>query len=227
LLGTFFEEVTMSAHTATVSSRCDEVIAKYSLLRHAFYRRWTDGMLPVPALKDYAREYGTFIRSIGRGWEAVGEPGIARVEDGHAEVWESTFADGLGTSVTAPKVKEVADLVAVSRELFAQRATAVGGLYAFEAQQPLIAQAKLKGLREHYAQLPERCGEYFRLHSEGYDEPSLLADEMNAMSLGDQERAFAACERMCQALSSALTGIHAPYAGHGDGSMQLSSTGGA
>jgi pyrroloquinoline-quinone synthase len=202
----------MSADQAPSASHlCDVVIARHSLLQHPFYVAWSEGTLPVAALGDYAREYGAFIDTIADGWEMAGAPEIARIEREHADIWDSTFATGLGTSVTSPRIGEVADLVEISRELFANRVTALGGLYAFEAQQPATAQSKLKGLREHYPQLPQSCGEYFDLHWDDYDEPSLLAGEINALRDVDRERAVAACERMCRGLNDALTGIHAPH----------------
>ena len=108
-------------------------------------------------------------------------------------------------------IPEVASLVETARELFADRVTALGALYAFESQQPYTAQSKLKGLREHYSTLPECCGEYFRLHTDDFDEPALLAGHMNALPAADAERAVAACPRMSAALHDALTGIHTPH----------------
>lgn len=192
-------------------TRCDEAVARRRLLQHPFYRAWSDGTLPVPALRDYARDYGAFIGTVSQGWEAVGETHIAGVEVGHADVWAHTFAAGLETSVDAPVIPEVAALVGTARTLFADRVTALGALYAFESQQPYTAQSKLKGLREHYTALPECCGEYFRLHTDDFDEPALLAEHMNALPAAESERAVAACERMSVALHEALTGIHAPH----------------
>lgn len=199
----------------TVPDQCDRIITEHSLLRHPFYVAWSEGTLPVAALKDYAGEYGAFIGAIGQGWQTIGAPAHARVEAEHARVWERAFAAPLGTSVTTPQVREVVELVDASRELFAERATALGALYAFEAQQPLTAQSKLKGLSERYSQLPESCGEYFRMHLDDYDELSLLAREMDGLNPADQERALSACERMSRALYDALTGIHAPHTNQG------------
>ena len=197
---------------ALASARCDAHVARRSLLQHPFYLAWSDGTLPVSALKEYAHDYGAFIRTVGQGWETVGEAHVAGVEEGHAQVWETTFAAGLDTTVGAPRTAEAAALVDAARELFADRPTALGALYAFESQQPYTAQSKLAGLREHYQQLPACCGEYFRLHEDDFDEPALLAAQMNALSIDEQERAVAACERMAQSLHSALTGLHSPYA---------------
>ncbi|MGA2052435.1 MAG: hypothetical protein ABSH19_03900 [Opitutales bacterium] len=204
----------MPENTATLTSQCEAIIARHSLLRHPFYIAWSDGTLPVPALKDYAREYGAFIGTISQGWEAAGEPGIARTEKGHAMIWDKNFAKSLGTSVTGqPEVAEVARLVATARELFTDRATALGALYAFEAQQPLTAQSKLKGLGQHYKQLPVRACLYFHLHKDDFEEPAMLAESMEALSEADRARALDACEKMCEALYDALTGVHAPHAG--------------
>ena len=195
----------------TASDRCDAHVVRHSLLQHPFYLAWSDGTLPIPALKEYAHDYGAFIRTVGQGWETVGEAHIAGVEEGHAQVWETTFATALETTVDAPRTAGAAALVDAARELFADHVTALGALYAFESQQPYTAQSKLAGLREHYQQLPDCCGEYFRLHEDDFDEPALLAAQMNALSATGQERAVAACERLSRSLHDALTGIHAPY----------------
>jgi pyrroloquinoline-quinone synthase len=197
--------------SVTASDRCDAAVSRRSLLQHPFYVAWSDGTLPVPALRDYARDYGAFIRTVGQGWEAAGERHIASVEEGHAAVWENTFAAGLDTAVDAPQVPEVAALVRTANELFAGKVTALGALYAFESQQPFTAQSKLAGLQEHYAQLPECCGEYFHLHEDDFEEPQLLAGKMNALASDEQALAVAACERMSQSLHDALTGLYAPY----------------
>lgn len=198
--------------TRTTSERCQKVIAKYNLLGHPFYVAWSEGRLPVTALRDYAREYGAFIRTIGEGWSKVGEAKIAKVEEGHATVWERTFAASLGTSIAEPEMQGVADLLSTSRELFGEEVTALGALYAFEAQQPHTAQSKLKGLREHYSHLPEKIGEYFRLHESDFEEPALLAAKMDALDAVHGEQVVAACERTASALYNALSAIYEPYA---------------
>lgn len=190
---------------------CDQVIGLYSLLQHPFYVAWRDGSLPVAALTDYAREYGAFIETISGGWQTVGQPEIAKIEREHAVIWNTSFAAGLGTSVAPPEVPQVASLVDTSLRLFADRATALGGLYAFEAQQPQTALTKLMGLKEHYTQLPSACGDYFELHRDDYDEPALLAREIEALPEVDRDRATKACETMSRALYDGLSGIHEPY----------------
>jgi pyrroloquinoline-quinone synthase len=197
---------------ATASARCDALIAAKNLLEHPFYQAWSKGTLPTAALKDYAREYGAYIATVGPAWQSAGYNDIAAIEDGHTRLWEETFAASLGTEIGAPQVAEVLALVDSSRELSASRAGALGALYAFEAQQPYTAQSKLKGLDEHYSALPMNAATYFQVHADDYDEPALLAEAINALSPAEQAEAIAACERMSSALWDALTGLHAPYA---------------
>ncbi len=198
-------------NTSQTVMRCDEAIGRFKLLGHPFYRAWSAGTLPVEALRDYAREYGAFIGMIEAGWRVLGETTVARHESAHAKVWEKTFAQTLGTSVGAPQTPEVLRLVETARECFATPASAAGALFAFEAQQPATAKSKLEGLRAHYRQLPEGCGEYFRLHTGDYDEKALLVDKLSTLDGVSSEQAIGACERLSRALYEALSGIHAPY----------------
>ena len=52
---------------------------------------------------------------------------------------------------------------------------------------------------------------YFDIHEEDYDEPALLAAEIDSLSDADRERALAACGRMSRGLYDALTGVYEPY----------------
>ena len=194
----------------SLAQRCDEIISKYSLLEHPFYQAWSNGTLPVEALKSYASEYGAFIGSVGLGWETLGEKAIAKHEAAHARIWADSFAGELGTAVGEPAISEVKELVDTARGLFADDTEAIGALYSFEVQQPRTAESKLKGLSDHYKMLPERSGDYFRLHSGDYDEVSLLSARMDGTV--DAERVAGSCERMSKALYDALTGIYEPYA---------------
>jgi pyrroloquinoline-quinone synthase len=200
----------MTENNTEISARCRQAVEKYNLLSHSFYRRWTMGTLPVEALRDYAREYGAFISRISRGWESVGRPDIARTEEGHAKVWELTFANNLDTNVTVD-TSTVEELVATSDELFADRKTAIGALFAIEAQQPVVAGEKIRGLEQHYAELPAACGDYFRIHLEDYDELAVLKEKMDELTPKEQEIALAASSRMAKALFDALTVIEKPY----------------
>jgi len=184
----------------------DAHVSRWDLQQHPFYQAWSAGRLPVAALKTYAGDYGAFIAGIDKGWERVGNAEHAAEERVHAQLWEQ-FARALGTRTGAPETPAVAQLLQTAERLFASPASALGALYAFEVQQPLTSEAKLKGLRSHYP-LPETAHTYFMVHAADYHEAEMIIEDMHALSEADREVAVAACGEMCEALYAALSGIY-------------------
>jgi len=184
-----------------------QVTTKWNLLEHPFYRAWSEGTLPVDTLARYASEYGQFIRTVPVAWRAVGEPEIAATEVGHAKLWEG-FADSLGAPVRAPTVPAVAELCSTLEHLSGSVEGALGALYAFEVQQPKVAQSKLDGLECHYrSSRPDVSVAYFKAHLDDYAEPALLESRIEALEPAGRERARDAADAMGKALWSALDGI--------------------
>ena len=184
----------------------DSRISKFNLLKHPFYQAWSAGELPVEALKCYAREYGSFISTIPKGWETLNDAETAEEETEHIEMWED-FADGLNTEITDAQIPQVKTLLNTAENLFSKRDTALGALYAFEAQQPDTAKSKLAGLKAFY-QLPEKVEPYFETHSHNEHEAEKLLERIDALSSDAQEVVVQSCEQMSNALWDALTGIH-------------------
>ena len=184
----------------------DSKISKYNLLKHPFYQAWSAGELPVEALKCYAREYGAFISTLPKGWETLNDAETAEEETEHIEMWED-FADGLDTEISDAQIPEVKTLLNTAENLFSNKETALGALYAFEAQQPETAKSKLSGLKTFY-QLPEKVEPYFETHSHNEHEAEKILERIGALSLDAQDTVIQACDQMSSALWDALTGIH-------------------
>ena len=184
----------------------DSKIADHNLLNHPFYQAWSAGELPVEALRAYAREYGAFIATIPDGWEALDEAEIAEEETEHIDLW-TDFAAGLDTAVAEAQIPQVRTLMETAHELFSEPTTAVGALYAFEAQQPATAQSKLAGLKAFY-QLPQSVEPYFETHSHNEHEAEKLLAYIGALPSDSHATVVQACEKMSTALWDALTGIH-------------------
>jgi len=190
----------------TIKERLDAAIGEQRLLDHPFYRSWSEGTLPIAALRTYAAEYGAFIAAIDSGWEQVGDSDHAAEERVHARLWDR-FARHLGTEVSTPEIPEVEAMLATARRLFANPATAWGALYAFEAQQPGTSEEKLKGLSAHYNIGPDApAAEYFRVHAADYHEADQITAALAVAPAPDA--AVDACAEMAGALWGALTGIH-------------------
>ena len=184
----------------------DSKISKYNLLKHPFYQAWSAGELPVEALKCYAREYGAFISTLPKGWETLNDAETAEEETEHIEMWED-FADGLDTEISDAQIPQVKTLLNTADNLFSDSETALGALYAFEAQQPETAKSKLAGLKAFY-QLPEKVEPYFVTHSHNEHEAEKILERIGALSTASQKTVVQACEQMSSALWDALTGIH-------------------
>ncbi len=184
----------------------DQILKEWDLLKHPFYQAWSAGTLPVEALQVYAREYGELISALPLGWETLKDEETAEEERQHIELWNN-FRLALGEGAEKGPIPQAIGLAETARRLFSSSASALGALYAFEAQQPATASSKLKGLQMHY-QLPEEVQPYFETHSSNWHESEKLLGWMETLSAEEQVTARAACEEMAQALWNALTGIH-------------------
>ncbi len=189
-----------------IQQRLNSIIEKWDLLNHPFYKAWSNGTLPVEKLKKYSGEYAAFINTVAESWETCGYSDIADTERGHYMMWKD-FAASLGNEQIESNLPAIRDLVDTCEGNNGSVASSLGGLYAFEAQQPFTAQSKLKGLREHYTDL--HCNEtYFIVHENDFDEPAILAKDIDALPEKEQDAAAIACETTCEKLWNALTAIH-------------------
>ncbi len=184
----------------------DNKIADFNLLNHPFYQAWSAGELPRNALRSYAREYGAFIATVPNGWQTIGDAETAAEEVEHIDLW-ADFATGLGTTVSEAEIPQVKTLVETAKTLFSEPATALGALYAFEAQQPATAQSKLAGLKTFY-QLPKTVEPYFETHARNDHEAEMLLAHSAELPSHARDTVIQACEQMSTALWDALTGIY-------------------
>lgn len=182
------------------------VLQKWDLLKHPFYQAWSMGSLPVSALQLYAAEYGAFVDSLASGWTALGDPDTALEEVEHAGLW-TDFRSAIGSRAATAVLAETGRLLQTAEALFSRRPTALGAMYAFEAQQPATATSKLRGLETHYA-FPKKAREYFAVHAANSGEAERLLAQMTELPPGEKAEALAACATMSAALWDALTGIH-------------------
>jgi len=181
------------------------VFEQYNLLRHPFYLAWNEGKLTKEQMAIYAGEYGSFIQLISEGWQVAGEQAIAKEEEEHYELWKN-FAESLQTENMGATISQVNELVDSVRSSFGSYASALGTLYAFEAQQPATASSKLEGLKKYYSQW-QANETYFNIHQSDFEEPALLEEKINALSKEEKLVAALACEETCSRLWNALTGI--------------------
>src|SRR6266481_6858445 len=132
----------------------DDVTARWNLLQHSFYQRWTLGTLTRAELCDYTRQYAHVVRAVPgwleqvRGGDTVQVARHVAEEQSHITLW-SKFGEALGMSSasirTAPANAATAKLIERGDEL-AAKGEAAAVVWALEAQTPAVAGAKLAGL---------------------------------------------------------------------------------
>lgn len=184
----------------------NSAISEYALAQSKFYQAWSAGTLSEKGLVDYANDYGAFITLLPLGWGVQADEETAHEEEEHIELWE-TFARSLGTDIYGPTCPAVVRLCGLAQSLFAEKASALGALYAFEVQQPETSVSKLKGLRQHYAAL-KADEAYFEAHAKNQHEAEKLIRRISALSPADQAKALSAAEKMARALREALDGLY-------------------
>ena len=158
----------------------DAEIEERSLLKHTFYKMWSDGKLTRQHLAGYAQEYFQLVRSVPELVGTIGGlvkddstkkvvDGIQREETQHVELW-AKFAQSLGVRKSdllshrgTPKTRRaVARLEKTTGQSFVEGASA---MYAIEKEQPKISRIKLDGLKAFYGMTGTEQGtEYFREH---------------------------------------------------------------
>ena len=189
----------------------DDVTARWNLLQHSFYQRWTQGALTRDELCDYVKQYAHVVRAVPgwleqvRGGDAAEVARHAAEERSHIALWEK-FGEALGLSSdavrSAPANAATAELIRRGDELTA-KGDAAPVVWALEAQTPAVAGAKLAGLASFYGIAPEGGGEYFAVHQRLDIEHSA---ELRALCPAGSESSAAA---MSEALWDLLTSVEA------------------
>lgn len=189
----------------------DSVTARWNLLEHSFYQRWTEGTLTREELCDYVEQYAHVVRTVPtwleqvRGGDSAEVARHASEERSHVEMWEK-FGLALGLSPDA--IRSTPANAATARLLQAGDALVADGqaaavVWALEAQTPAVAGAKLAGLATFYGIGAEDGGQYFAVHQYLDIEHSA---ELRALCSDGSEGAAAA---MSEALWDLLTSVEA------------------
>jgi len=156
-------------------SRLDDVQARWNMLDHPFYERWSAGRLSRADLARYAGQYRHAVVALAEAADRAARAAApeqraelaahAGEEAAHVSLWDG-FADAAGTDGPQAAEPETAACAAAwagdGRDLLGH----IVALYAIESAQPEISRVKADGLRAHYGFSPGRGTAYFDLHVE-------------------------------------------------------------
>jgi pyrroloquinoline-quinone synthase len=144
--------------------RLEAARARWNVLEHPFYLRWSAGELTRQELAVYAGEYRHAVEALAQGLAAAGLEEHAAEEAGHVALWDD-FADAVGGDVGRPPRDETAACVqawTAGRDVLEGLAVS----HAIESGQPEISRVKLEGLVRHYGVEEGPATAYFELHAE-------------------------------------------------------------
>jgi pyrroloquinoline-quinone synthase len=196
-------------------SRLEDVQARWNVLEHPFYERWTTGELSRDDLARYAGQYRHVVVALAEAADrAAGAGGTVELavhageEAAHIALWDQ-FAGAAGTDGPQPAEPETEACAAAwagdGRDLLGH----VVALYAIESAQPAISTVKADGLREHYGFAPGPGTAYFDLHAELDREHAADGRELIAARIeeADEDALVAEAERVLKANWVLLDGV--------------------
>jgi pyrroloquinoline-quinone synthase len=206
----------------------DALVERKHLLKHPFYTAWTEGTLPMEALRGYAGQYYRHVVSFPTYLSAVHSetPELTtrqyllenlideeRGEENHPELW-LRFAEGIGcrredVRAAAP-LPETAACDNTFREIAAQGpAAGLAALYAYESMVPAVAQSKIDGLKRHYGIDDGGTLRFFDVHLEVDERHADVARDLLERTVPADERKAAkeAASDALDAIWSLLDGV--------------------
>lgn len=209
--------------------RIDSEIEKHSLLKHPFYKMWSEGKLTVDHLQGYSKEYFQFVKAVPAFVQNIAasntDPSIAsdiesnmKEEAEHIEPWvKFALALGVPTSEltgyvgTSKADQAVSKMMALSRLSFEE---GVAAMYAFESELPKISRSKIDGLVKFYDLNDEDALNYFQIHEEAdVRHAQTWRNILNSLPADKQEHAFAAAIESLKAQNLLLDSVQEKYVG--------------
>ncbi len=198
--------------------RLEEVRDRNDVLRHPFYTRWSAGELTADELARYAGQYRYAVVALAEaaaGAAGAAEPELAPKlwehageEADHIALWDG-FVSAVGGSPDARALPETAECADTWAEFDRPLLESLVALYAIEAAQPAIAQAKRVGLKQHYGIEDPAAIAYFDVHVERDLEHAAAGRELieDRLTAADEEALLATAESVLAANWRLLDGV--------------------
>ena len=211
-------------------SEIDSIIEMKSLLKHPFYQAWTMGTLTREDLAAYAQQYykqeSRFPRYVSAVHSNCPDLKVRQVllenltheesgPENHPELW-LRFAGAVGADRGSVEAAEMNAGTKRCIDVFDRLSrgdwrTGLAALYAYEAQQPVVAKTKIEGLKTKYGLDSNDALGFFQVHESvdawhSESEKTILTDEIRKNSkLGEDVKA--SVSEACDALNALLDGV--------------------
>ncbi len=216
------------AKTATLLESLDSLIEEHHLLKHPFYRAWSEGKLPKESLQLYAAQYYQHVRAFPENLKQLAGRSNGTltkiVNDNLAEELDATaphpmlwrqFAESVGVSEASLDDARPLPGIAALLDTFDEVASegtlmqAVASFYAYEAQVPETSAQKSSGLRSFYNVTEPQALAYFGVHQEAdVRHRASWRGWLSSQSDDDHFGVLCAAERTLKALWGALDAVY-------------------
>lgn len=206
----------------------DALVEKYHLLKHPFYRAWTEGRLSKESLRLYAEQYYQQVRAFPENLKQVARRTSGSVQNlvkdnlaeeldparPHPSLWRQ-FARSVGASEaaldSAQPLPGISALLDTFDEISSQAnpAQAIAAFYAYESQVPEISTQKIAGLRKFYGITKPQALAYFAVHEEAdVRHRAVWREWLEGQEDLDSVGALCTAERGLKALWGALDAVY-------------------
>jgi pyrroloquinoline-quinone synthase len=220
-----------------IVQRIHSEIEKRSLLKHSFYKMWSEGKLTIDHLQGYSKEYFQLVKIVPKFVESIAEArgnpdtltNNAREEAEHIELWVR-FAIALGVSrsdlisyVGSEKTNEaITKLMGLADLEFEE---AVAAMYAYEMELPKISRSKIDGLKKLYGMDSEDATKYFEIHEEAdVRHAQVWREILQRIPLERHEAAINAAIKSLQAQNMLLDSVYEKYVNSKDSGCPIYTT---
>jgi pyrroloquinoline-quinone synthase len=192
----------------------EDVRARWNVLEHPFYQRWSRGELTRDELARYSGQYRHAVTALAEASEEAaraGEPeltGHAAEERSHLALWDD-FVRAVGGDSEADALPETEACVRSWARPGRSFEAILVALYAIESGQPAVAETKRTGLRAHYGIDDPRALAYFDVHATRDHEHAALERALLEPRLEDcdREALLAEAESVLRANWELLDGV--------------------
>jgi pyrroloquinoline-quinone synthase len=210
---------------STLVERIDSEIEKYSLLKHSFYKMWSEGKLSLDDLRGYSKEYFQLVKAVPNFVQNIISSSTPdkttreninqnlREEHEHIESWirfasaidvpRNELINHVAADKTDAAVSNLTHLTTLSLE------EAAAAMYAYEMQLPKISRSKIDGLQKFYGMENNAdATNYFEIHKEtDIRHAQLWRNIIEQTSLEKEEAVFNAAIISLQAQNKLLDSV--------------------
>ena len=211
----------------TLVEKIDAEIESCSLLKHPFYKAWSEGKLDLNELKGYSMEYFQLVKMVPAMVENVrsrtSDPHLSseisqslREETEHIVPWiEFARSLGIGEDELQSYSGDYSANAAVSgldsiTELSFEEG--VAAMYAYEKELPKISRSKIDGLKKFYGLSSHDATHYFEIHEiADIKHAEIWRGILNDTSPDKTELILAAAKRSLEAQNRLLDAVMEKY----------------